>query len=101
MRDQPREETPGPDSGRDDEFIKADELWFNDGTLFLKAGNTLFSVYGGLLDTVSTFFHNLLSLPPPKEGNDTYQRRPIVVLDDSVEDLTCFLKAIFEVRWVL
>ncbi len=74
------------------------DVWFNDGTLVLKAENKLFRVYGGLLATVSSFFRHLLSTPPPKEGNIVFEGCPIVLLDDSADDLSCFLKAIFDPR---
>jgi len=84
-----------PNLNREDEPSTADDLWFNDGTIVLRAEDSLFRVYAGFLATVSSFFRDMLSMPSPKEGNVMFEGCPIIVLDDSANDLTSFLKAIF------
>jgi hypothetical protein len=92
--------TTNLDLNIEDEPSKVDDLWFNDGTLVLRAEKKLFRVYGGFLGTVSSFFHHMLSIRPPEEGNVMFEGCPIIVLDDSANDLTSFLKAIFYPRSV-
>lgn len=73
-------------------------LWFDDGNLILKAQNTLFRIYGGFLAARSSVFYDMLSFPPPKEGNATLEGCPVVFVYDSPDDLTHFLRAIFDSR---
>ena len=84
-----------PNLNRDNAPSTADDLWFNDGTIVLRAEDSIFRVYGGFLGTVSSFFHDMLSMPSPEEGNVMFEGCPLIVLDDSANDLTSFLKAIF------
>lgn len=79
---------------------RVEELWFDDGNLILKAENSLFRVYGGFLAARSSVFRDMLTFPPPEEGNATFEGCPIVTVYDVAPDLTRFLKAIFDSRWV-
>lgn len=73
-------------------------LWFDDGNLILKAETYLFRIYGGLLAARSSVFRDMLSFPPPEEGNATLEGCPVVFVYDSPRDLTHFLRAIFDSR---
>ena len=79
---------------------RVEELWFDDGNLILKAETSLFRVYGGFLAARSSVFRDMLTFPPPEEGNATFDGCPIVTVYDAAADLTRFLKAIFDSRWV-
>lgn len=83
-----------------DETTRTEDLWFHDGNLILKAENTLFRVYSGFLAARSSVFRDMFSFPPPEEGNAKLDGCHIVVLYDSAEDLTYFLRAIFDSRYV-
>ena len=73
-------------------------LWYEDGTVILANRMTLFRVYRGTLARRSLVFKDLFSLPQPVELNaeDTLDGVPVVVLDDSTQDLYFLLKAVFE-----
>ncbi|KAF9535840.1 hypothetical protein CPB83DRAFT_842433 [Crepidotus variabilis] len=75
---------------------RADDLWFYDGNLTLKAENTLFRIYGGFLAARSSVFRDMLEFPPPEDGNETLDGSHIVTVYDSAKDLSYFLKAIFD-----
>ena len=77
------------------------DLWFEDGNLVLKAENSLFRIYSGLLAARSSVFKDMLAFPPPVEGNETFEGCPIVTVYDSSKDMNFFLKAIFDSRCVL
>lgn len=83
-----------------DETTQAGDLWFDDGNIILQAEKTLFRVYSGFLGARSSVFRDMLSFPPPAEGNDKLDGCPIVVLYDSARDVNYFLKAIFDSRSV-
>lgn len=85
-------------SGSEENPIQADGLWFEDGNLILKAENTLFRVYGGLLAARSSVFRDMLGFPPPEDGNATMDGCPIVTVYDSAKDMAYFLRAVFDSR---
>jgi len=75
-------------------------LWFEDGNLILKAENSLFRIYTGLLAARSSVFKDMLAFPPPAEGNEMLDGCPIVTVYDNAKDMVFFLKAIFDSRCV-
>ena len=78
-----------------------EDLWFNDGTIVLQAGNTLFRVYSGILARHSPFFENLFTLPQPQDA-ETYEGCPLVQLvGDSAEDVHDFLLALHDFECVV
>jgi len=81
-----------------DEPDRAEDLWFDDGNLILKAGDTQFRIYAGFLAARSSVFRDMLSFPPPEEGNPTCDGCPIVFVYDSPNDLAYFLRAVFDSR---
>ncbi|KAJ6575574.1 hypothetical protein DFH09DRAFT_1361764 [Mycena vulgaris] len=74
---------------------RAEGLWFDDGNLVLQAGNSLFRVAKGILGARSSIFSDLFTLPQHGEA-DIFEGCPFVRLPDSAEDITPFLKAIFD-----
>ncbi|KAJ7610501.1 hypothetical protein FB45DRAFT_761262 [Roridomyces roridus] len=74
----------------------AQSLWFNDGTLIVHAGTSLFRVYGGLLAERSPIFHDMLQIPQPPGGGETFAGCPIVHLSDDPHHLKCFFLALFD-----
>ncbi|KAI0784158.1 hypothetical protein C8Q75DRAFT_397623 [Abortiporus biennis] len=80
------------------------ELWFDDGTIVIRAEDTLFRVYAGQLSRCSAVFKDTFSLPQPPLGddaNEVYEGTPLVVLNDSAADMEAFLLAIFDVQCCL
>ncbi|KAJ7062512.1 hypothetical protein C8F01DRAFT_1251334 [Mycena amicta] len=85
---------------KDDQRRRVEELWFNDGTLVIKAENLLFRVYGGLLAKVSPIFEAMLAIPQPKDM-EQIDGCPVVELPDAAHDTYPFLKALFDYRFFL
>ena len=79
-----------------DDLHRCEDLWFADGNVVLRAEDTLFKVYQGLLSRESEVFRTMFSLPQPAESSDTYEGTPLVVLQDSAEDIERFLLTIFD-----
>ena len=74
------------------------DLWFDDGNLILKAETSLFRIYAGFLAAKSSVFRDMVSFPLPEEGNATLEGCPVVCVYDTPNDLTHFLRAIFDSR---
>ncbi|KAJ7258995.1 hypothetical protein C8J57DRAFT_1185284 [Mycena rebaudengoi] len=70
-------------------------LWFDDGNIVLRAGNTIFKVYRGILAAKSGVFGTMFSLPPPNP-NDRLHGCPAIVLTDDPGQLEVFLQALFD-----
>ncbi|KAL4252264.1 hypothetical protein ABKN59_002585 [Abortiporus biennis] len=86
------------------ELKRCPELWFDDGTIIIRAEDTLFRVYAGQLSRCSPVFKDTFSLPQPPlaDGvNELYEGCPLVVLNDSAADIEAFLLAIFDVQCCL
>ncbi|KAF9482969.1 hypothetical protein BDN70DRAFT_828351 [Pholiota conissans] len=79
-----------------DEAAPVDDLWFADGNLILKAENSLFRIYSGLLGARSSVFKDMFGFPPPEGGNTMMDGCPIVTVYDSAKDMAYFLKAVFD-----
>ncbi|KAJ3734349.1 hypothetical protein DFJ43DRAFT_1064897 [Lentinula guzmanii] len=71
------------------------DLWYPDGNLILENEDSIFKVYSGLLAQKSTVFRDMFTFPQPTSS----QEIPTVRLYDSTEDLTWFLKAIFDAEF--
>ncbi|KAJ6623706.1 hypothetical protein B0H10DRAFT_1873027 [Mycena sp. CBHHK59/15] len=82
-------------SASDEEIIRVQELWFNDGNLVVQAENHLYRVTKGILAARSPIFSDMLSFPQPPDS-DLVDGCPAVRLPDSAGDVTVFLKAIFD-----
>ncbi|KAF7359030.1 BTB domain-containing protein [Mycena sanguinolenta] len=79
---------------RPTELRRVQELWFEDGSLVIQAGNSQYRVYRGILAMYSPVFQDMLSLPQPLDS-DLVDNCPLVRLTDAEEEVTSFLKAIF------
>lgn len=71
-------------------------IWFEDGNIILQTDTALFRVYKGLLAARSSVFKDMLTFPPPPEGNLMLDGCPVVRLYDSSEDVRYFLNAVFD-----
>ncbi|TFK69044.1 hypothetical protein BDN72DRAFT_768445, partial [Pluteus cervinus] len=83
-------------------LIQVHELWFDDGSIILRAHRYIFKVYKGLLASrspvLSALFHEKKQKKRKKLGNDVdvdIDGCPIVKLDDNPEDLRVFLLALY------
>ncbi|KAJ7671264.1 hypothetical protein DFH06DRAFT_1468045 [Mycena polygramma] len=76
--------------------VRVEELWFPDGSLVIQAQASLFRIYYAVLAARSDVFKDMLALPQPADGEETIEGCPVVRLPDAAEDVTCFLRAIFD-----
>ena len=84
-------------------YIRAPHLYFPDGNLILRAENTLFRIFAGLLAARSSVFKDMLAFsPPPPSGeeDETIDGCPVVDVYDEPRDLAVFLRAVFDSRFV-
>ncbi|KAH9937898.1 uncharacterized protein BXZ73DRAFT_100112 [Epithele typhae] len=74
---------------------KAEDLWYNDGTIVIIAGTTAFCVYSRVqVKAVSSVFGDMLNLP--REGEyETVEGRVVVRVPDSEIDMSHFLRMVF------
>lgn len=85
-----------------EQLVISTDLFFPDGNVFLRAECTLFRVYFGLLAQHSPVFSDLSTLPrPPGLEDETWDRLPVITLQDSAADLLHFLKALHDWRCVV
>ncbi|KAK7020331.1 hypothetical protein R3P38DRAFT_2967546 [Favolaschia claudopus] len=84
----------------DPQYVR--ELWFEDGSIVIKAGNSLYRVYRGALSNHSPVFRDMLAFPqPPKSDSGLVDGYPFVELPDPDVEVTPFLKAIFEPEYFM
>jgi hypothetical protein len=83
---------PSPSTTSDVNQCK--DLWYPDGTIILQAENQQFRVYGGLLAENSQVFSDMFAFPQPVSNGAATDSPPVVHLQDSKDDLYCFLKAL-------
>ena len=84
-------------------YIRAPHLYFPDGNLVLRAENTLFKIFAGLLAARSSVFKDMLAFPHPplsEEEDETIDGCPVVDVYDEPRDLAVFLRAVFDSRYV-
>ncbi|KAJ6630388.1 hypothetical protein B0H10DRAFT_1774531 [Mycena sp. CBHHK59/15] len=74
---------------------RIEELWFDDGGLVIRAQSSLFRVSRAILAARSCVFKDMLSFPQPPES-ELIEGCPVVQLHDSADDMTVFLRAIFD-----
>lgn len=72
--------------------VRHPELWYDDGTIVIKAENTLFRVYRGQLVRRSEVLCKLLSSPELKPDEEV-EGCPVVELFDSASDVEHLLRA--------
>ncbi|KAF7331341.1 BTB domain-containing protein [Mycena kentingensis (nom. inval.)] len=79
---------------------RSEELWFSDGNIVLEAGHRQFKVFHGILGARSTIFRDMLAMPQPP-NREMADGCPLVKLPDAAEDMTAFLKAIYDSSFFL
>jgi hypothetical protein len=73
------------------------ELWFDDGSVVLKAETTLFRVHRTTLSTHSTVFSDMFGISHPPDKDDVIEGYPMVHLPDLEEDVGYPLKALYNI----
>ncbi|KII85914.1 hypothetical protein PLICRDRAFT_144628 [Plicaturopsis crispa FD-325 SS-3] len=85
--------------------VRHEDLWFLDGSVILRAEDTLFKVHMSQLARHSSFFRDLFSLPQPLPESsgptevkscETSEGCPIVYLHDAAEDVANLLTALYD-----
>jgi hypothetical protein len=74
---------------------RVEELWFEEGSLVIRAQTTLFRIPRAILAARSPIFADMLSIPQPSDS-EKLDGCPVVEIPDSAADATVFLKAIFD-----
>lgn len=70
------------------------ELWFDDGSIVLIAGDTMFRVHRSTLCTHSTVFEDMFKVAQPS-GEGMIDGCPTVEVHDQASDMACLLKALY------
>lgn len=82
-------------------LTRSTRIWFEDGNVVLRAQNTVFRVYKGILSRDSSVFRYMFSLPN-LENAETYDVSgcPLVVVQDDAADMELYLTLIFDPKCV-
>jgi hypothetical protein len=87
--------SPAPKPQRiEDAPITRSNIWYDDGSVVLRAEKTEFRVHWGVLAQHSTFFHGLRGLPQPTD-QPSIDGCPLVELQDDAVDVEFLLKALY------
>lgn len=81
-------------------LIKSADVWFSDGSVVLRAGDTLFRVFSGILALQSSVFNDLFTLPQPLDDSESFDGCPLITLQDGEKELEDFLRVIHDWRYV-
>ncbi|KAG1735236.1 hypothetical protein EDB19DRAFT_1725206 [Suillus lakei] len=73
-------------------------LWYDDGSVVLKAGDSLFRVHRSILSKKSSVFATVL-LQSQSESTETHEGCPAVSLGDDAEELRQLLLTIYETSY--
>lgn len=73
-------------------------LWYNDGSVVLKAGDDFFRVHSSILSQKSPIFASLL-LQSQTEVSESYEGCPMVTLNDDAEELRQLLLTLYEISY--
>lgn len=77
------------------------DLWFEDGSIIVIAENTGFRVHKLLLSHLSPVFRDVFTVPQPvavDSGLSIVENVPVIRVSDSVYDIKCLLRAIYDGR---
>ena len=74
---------------------KDDELWYEDGTVVIIAGDVAFRLYKGVLARASPIFQDMFAIGQPGDA-ETMDCCPVVRLPDSPVDLRYFFSVLYK-----
>ena len=72
---------------------KDDELWYEDGTVVIIAGDVAFRLYKGVLARASPIFQDMFAIGQPGDA-ETMDGCSVVRLSDSPVDLRYFFRVL-------
>ena len=72
------------------------DLWYSDGSVVLRADDSLFRVYSGTLSQASPVFRAMFGIPQLADDSESYEGCPLVHMPDSAQDLRPFLRAMHD-----
>ncbi|KAJ7270066.1 hypothetical protein B0H12DRAFT_823555 [Mycena haematopus] len=78
----------------ENEDITRSNIWYDDGSVVLQAGNTQFRVHWAILAKHSPFFHQMRGLPQPP-NQPSVDGCPLVELPDASIDVEFLLEALY------
>ncbi len=80
------------------EIVKSSDFWFSDGSIVLVVENNAFRVHESILSHHSGVFADMFSLPRPDQLDETemLDGKPIVVLQDTIEDIIDVLSVLYQ-----
>lgn len=73
------------------------DIWFDDGNVILLAESTIFRVHRSILSSQSPVFKTMLA--DPTQASHNLHDCPVFPLIHTAQDVTCFLKALFDRRY--
>ncbi|KAJ7858347.1 hypothetical protein B0H14DRAFT_662007 [Mycena olivaceomarginata] len=80
-------------------LTRIEDLWFSDGSLVVRAENSIFRVSGAVLAARSSVFQDMLAFPQPGSVGSEVENLdgvPIVELHDLAAETESFLRSIFD-----
>ncbi|OCH91409.1 hypothetical protein OBBRIDRAFT_887017 [Obba rivulosa] len=83
------------------------DLWFSDGSVVLRAEDTLFRVHMSQLSRKSLFFRHMFDMPPPSQSlgsnadaaDSMLEGCPLLTMEDAAEDWINLLHALYDGPW--
>ncbi|TFK98497.1 hypothetical protein BDV98DRAFT_572768 [Pterulicium gracile] len=81
------------------DLVRCPDVWYEDGTIILRANNVMFKVYKGILSAQSPVFKDMFGVSQPFDA-PSYEGCLVVDVHDTPEDLTVFLKALHQWEYV-
>jgi hypothetical protein len=85
-----------------EEHLRSPDVWFEDGTLVVRAETTVFRVYRGILASQSEVFKDMLAFPQPDDPEaEAFDGCPVVRVQDSAEDMSCFLRVLHDTKYAI
>ncbi|KAI0321611.1 hypothetical protein OF83DRAFT_1080870 [Amylostereum chailletii] len=77
-----------------DDFTHSQDFWFADGSLIIICESTGFRVHAGILSLHCSVFRDMTCVGNPS-GDRRIDGAAVVALDDTANDMACFLKALY------
>ncbi|TRM66487.1 hypothetical protein BD626DRAFT_627027 [Schizophyllum amplum] len=74
---------------------RVQDLWFPDGDVVVRAGNTLFRVHAPVLERRAPALRGLLAVSQADPDSEEVDGAPVLVLQDPPEQVTHWLRAMF------
>ena len=86
------------------DFAPSTDVWYSDGGVVLVAEKTAFRAHCTILAAYCEIFRDMFSIPQPSTpdpSTETYKGHQVVRLQDAAADLKHFLKAIYDLAYVV